>query len=125
MFVSMNRMEKCILAIVLFGAVIVDPWLFSLRCDLGPPVAWSPFFLGLLIQVIAVAVPFTVARVMWDEPAGRRLKYCSMAILLFVGSLLMVKDAILFSDAIGKGRGFQSRGLRCPVPPLVTFGLSR
>jgi hypothetical protein len=94
-------------------AVVVDIWIFGSRCSASPAVSLSTLAFGLLVQAIAVGFP--LVRGAWFEtaPVKHGLRIIMLALVLFVGSLVLIRYSVLYSDAIRKPNFFKSAGLAC------------
>jgi hypothetical protein len=76
-------------------------------------VDWSRFAFGVVVQVIAVAVPLTLLYV-YSNPSD---SVCLTFLLISVGlagcSFPMVRQSLLFSDT-ALDKFFPSKGYACP-----------
>jgi hypothetical protein len=109
----MHRPERCITALLALMAVVLDIWTFGLRCPASPAVNISTLSFGLIVQAIAVGFP--LVRGAWFQSASVKhgLKIIALALMLFVGSVIIIRYSVLYSDAIGKPNYFKSMGLAC------------
>ena len=109
----MHRLEYCTTTFLAVVAVALDIWAFMSRCPASPSVNVSTLSFGLVVQ--AVAVGFPLVRGAWFETASakHRLKVITLALVLFVGSVMAIRYSVLYSDAIGQPNYFKSAGLAC------------
>jgi hypothetical protein len=109
----MQRFERGITALLALIAVVLDTWAFVSRCPASPTVNVSTLFFGLVVQVIAVGFP--LVRGAWFESASVKhgLTIITLALMLFIGSAMIVRYSVLYSDAIGEPNYFRSVGLAC------------
>jgi hypothetical protein len=109
----MHRLERSITAFLALTAVVLDIWAFVVRCPASPAVNISTLCFGLIVQAIAVGFP--LVRGAWFESASVKhgLTIITLALMLFVGSVMIIRYSVLYSDAIGKPNYFKSIGLAC------------
>jgi hypothetical protein len=105
--------ERGIAALLALMAIVVDTWAFVLRCPASPTVNISTLAFGIIVQAIAVGFP--LVRGAWFESASVKhgLTIITLALMLFVGSVVIIRYSVLYSDAIGKPNYFRSMGLAC------------
>ena len=111
----MRRFEYGIAVLLALAGVGFDAWAFISRCPSSPAVSIPVLSFGLLVQAIAVGLP--LVREVWFQSATAKhgAKAIIVALGLFVGSAMMIRSSVLYSDAIGKPNYFKSAGLACPL----------
>ena len=109
----MQRLEYVATALLGVGAVALHLWAFASRCAASPAVNVSTLAFGFVVQAFAVGL--SLVRGAWFESATAKhgLKIIALAIVLFVGSVMVIRYSVLYSDAIGKPNYFKSAGLAC------------
>ena len=112
----MHRFERGITVLLALMAIVLDTWAFVSRCPASPPVNISTLAFGVIVQ--AVAVGFPLVRGAWFESASVKhgVTIITLALMLFVGSVMIMRYSVLYSDAIGKPNYFRSIGLACRSP---------
>ena len=109
----MHRLEYLSMVVLAAVAIAFDGWVFSARCSASPAINVSTLSFGFMIQVIAVGIP--LVRGAWFDSASAKngLKAIGGALILFVTSLMVVRESVLYSDKIGQPNYFRSAGLAC------------
>jgi hypothetical protein len=112
----MRGIEGGVLLAVVVGAVASDFYLVFSRCVASPGIGWTEVLFGALLQAAAVSVPLLVGAQLSAHPPAYRLKISSLGLLLLLFSLPLLQYGVLYSDAIGKEKGYRSVGLHCRAP---------
>ena len=109
----MQRLEYGTTVLLMLIALALDVWAFMSRCPASPIVNVSTLSFGILVQAIAVGLP--LVRGVWLQSATVKhgLTIITLALVLFVGSVMAIRYSVLYSDAIGKPNYFKSAGLAC------------
>ena len=109
----MLKLEYFSMAVLAAVAVVIDTWIFTARCSASPAVNVSILSFGFMIQAIAVGIP--LVRGAWFDSASAKngLKAIGGALILFVGSVMVVRESVLYPDKIGQPNYFRSAGLAC------------
>jgi hypothetical protein len=109
----MRRFERGIAVLLALMAIVLDTWAFASRCPASPPVNMSALAFGAIVQ--AVAVGFPLVHGAWFESASAKqgATTITLSLMLFVGSVMIIRNSVLYSDAIGKPNYFRSLGLAC------------
>ncbi len=68
---------------------------------------------GLVLQAIAVGIPYIVATRFPTEPLKFHVRGIVIAVLCLVWSMPVMKYSILFSDGIGREKSYKSVGEQC------------
>ncbi|TAK91734.1 MAG: hypothetical protein EPO06_03255 [Burkholderiaceae bacterium] len=108
-----NSIEKVGFMLGLLALVAADVWAAYSRCPVSPPVNLSMLAFGIFIQLTALCLIAFGYRFSAELSLRQRWRLLLMAFVLGTVSILMVRYAVLYSDAIGQPNWFKSIGLRC------------
>jgi hypothetical protein len=99
--------------------VALDLWFSTARCSVSPPLYGLGIAVGVLSQVLAVALPVLVARHFPTESLKFQIRGVGLGIFLVVASVPVLSASLLYSDGIGKERSYRSVGYECHGPALT------
>ena len=109
----MNRFDYGFAALLAVVGVALDAWAFISRCPASPTINVSILCFGLLVQATAVAFPVIRGSLFETSSLKHELGFICVMSVLFLGSVLVIRYSVLYSDAIGKPNYFKSAGLAC------------
>jgi hypothetical protein len=112
-------MELLVLVAVALASILADAWFFYARCSASPDIYISGVVLAVVMQGGSMYMLWFLRGLISESQQifRHRGAVLGLSILLCIGSLLIMEESLLFSDARGQPKGFKSQGQACPRAP--------